>query len=196
MGLVTLLLLVFNTCVTRLNYFVAVTAYPFYFTFSFLIFMCGVLLLVNHYQRGSRWNPVWAGLLFFVSALFYENYVVFILLVALYVFLRHWRRDGITHLWRSATFWRELAPMVLSAVSSLPDLFCSLSALDFDEASGTFKGIALASYRLLLQPQPLGRFSEMPKTSQYEPGGRMGAGQGRTESRGLWACPFGGWSSP
>ncbi|MBR3529011.1 MAG: hypothetical protein IKN84_05045 [Bacteroidales bacterium] len=116
MGLVTLLLLVFNTCVTRLNYFVAVTAYPFYFTFSFLIFMCGVLLLVNHYQRGSRWNPVWAGLLFFVSALFYENYVVFILLVALYVFLRHWRRDGITHLWRSATFWRELAPMVLSAV--------------------------------------------------------------------------------
>ena len=78
--------------------------------------------------------------------------------------------------------------MVLSAVSSLPDLFCSLSALDLDEASGTFKGIALA--------QPLGRFSEMPKTSQYEPGGRMGAGQGLTESRGLWACPFGGWSSP
>lgn len=86
--------------------------------------------------------------------------------------------------------------MVLSAVSSSPNPFCSLSALDFDEASGTFRGIALTSYGLLVQPQPLGRFSEMPKTSQYEPGGRMGAGQGLTESRGLWTCPFGGWSSP
>ena len=88
------------------------------------------------------------------------------------------------------------APMVLSAVSSSPNPFCSLSALDFDEASGTFRGIALTSYGLLVQPQPLGRFSEMPKTSQYEPGGRMGAGQGLTESRGVWTCPFGGWSSP
>lgn len=84
--------------------------------------------------------------------------------------------------------------MVLSAVSSSPDLF-SLSALGSDEASGTFRGIALTSYGLLVQPQPLRRFSEMPKTSQYEPGGRMGARQGLAESRGLWACPFGGWSS-
>lgn len=116
MGLITLLLLVFNTCVTRMSYFIAVTAYPFFFTFSFLIFLCGVLLMVNHYQRGSRWNPVWASLLFFVSALFYENYVVFILLVALYVFLRHLRRDGIARMWSCAAFWRELVPVVLSVI--------------------------------------------------------------------------------
>ena len=88
------------------------------------------------------------------------------------------------------------SPIVLSVFSSAPDLFCSLSALGSDEASATFRVIALASYGLLVQPQPSGRFSEMPKTSQYEPGGRMGAWQGLTESRGLWACPFGVWSSP
>ncbi len=115
-GLMTLLLLVFNTCVTRYGYFIAVTAYPFYFTFSFLIFLCGVLLLVNHYQRGSRWKPVWAALLFFVSALFYENYVVFILLVAFYILLRHWRRDGFGRMWGNSAFWREMVPMVLSVI--------------------------------------------------------------------------------
>ena len=42
-GIMTFLLLIFNTVVTRMVYFIAITAYPFYFTFSFLIFLCGVL---------------------------------------------------------------------------------------------------------------------------------------------------------
>ncbi len=115
-GLMTLLLLVFNTCVTQYKYFIAVTAYPFYFTFSFLIFLCGVLLMVNHYQRGGRWKPLWAGLLFFVASLFYENYLVLTLLVVLYVFLRHLRRDGIGRMWSNTAFWREIVPMALSVV--------------------------------------------------------------------------------
>lgn len=115
-GIMTFLLLIFNTVVTRMVYFIAITAYPFYFTFSFLIFLYGVLLMVNHYQRGSKRNLMWAGVLFFIAALFYENYVVFTLLCALYVFLRHLRRDRITRMWSNASLWREAAPLLLSVV--------------------------------------------------------------------------------
>ena len=116
-GLLTLLLLVFNTCVNKAGYFIAVTSYPFFFSFSFIIFLSGVLLLVNYYQRGGRWQPMWASALFFVSALFYENYLVFILLIAAYIVVRNLRRNGVRRLWTKSSFWRELLPMVIAVVA-------------------------------------------------------------------------------
>ena len=116
LGLLTLLMLVLNTCINKSGNFIAVTAYPFFFTFSFLVFLLGVLQLVNYYQRGGRWRPLWASLLFFAAALFYENYVIFILLVVLYVAVRHLRRDGWSQMWGEKNFWRETTPIALSAI--------------------------------------------------------------------------------
>lgn len=137
-AMMVMLVLVFNTCVTRMSYFIAVTSYPFYFTFSFILFLCGVLLLVKYYQsaRRHKWNPVWAGILFFVAALFYENYLVFIVLVSLYILLRHIRRDGLLHMWSQSSLYREIIPLAVAVVayvaiyvgyrhwveSSMPDL--------------------------------------------------------------------------
>ena len=123
LALLVMLLMVFNTCIAQMNYFIPVTAYPFYFSFSFMVFLCGILMFVNYYQnagehsvRSRRLNPVWGSLLFFVAALFYENFLVFMLLFGIYVFLRHWRRDGFGRLWCNASFYRELVPVVVAMV--------------------------------------------------------------------------------
>ena len=137
-AMMVMLVLVFNTCVTRMSYFIAVTSYPFYFTFSFLLFLCGVILFVSYYQSGHRhkWHPVWAGILFFVAALFYENYLVFIVLMSVYILLRHIRRDGFLHMWKQSSLYCEIIPLVVAVVvyvaiyvgyrhwtaSSMPDL--------------------------------------------------------------------------
>lgn len=109
----TLLFLVFDTAVTAMGYFIAITAYPFFFSFSFMLFLTGVLTFINYYERGGKWRPIVAAVLFFLSALFYENYLVFILLVGIYIFVRHWRRDGFVKLWRNRDFYREVLPVAV-----------------------------------------------------------------------------------
>lgn len=124
LAMLTMLLLVFNTCITRSGLFIAVTAYPFYFSFSFMLFLLGILLYVNYYQKGGmrttrrhRLLPIWGSMLFFVSALFYENYLTFVALVTIYILLRHWRRDGLGFMWRNKALYREVVPPLLAAVT-------------------------------------------------------------------------------
>ena len=119
-ALITLLLLLINTVAAPPNYFIAVASYPFYFTFSLIIFLLGCLMYVNHYQRpeGERrlWRPWVGGLLIFISFLFYETYLIFAMMLGLYVIVRHWRREGLAPMLRKRATYHETLPLLVAAI--------------------------------------------------------------------------------
>lgn len=119
-ALITLLLLLINTVAAPPNYFIAVASYPFYFTFSLIIFLLGCLMYVTYYQRpeGERrlWRPWVGGLLIFISFLFYETYLIFAMMLGLYVLIRHWRREGFAPMLRNRATYHETLPLLIAAV--------------------------------------------------------------------------------
>lgn len=114
LSLLTFLLLVFDTTLT-LNNHIATIAYPFYFTFSIIIFIAALLLYLDYAERGGYWRVIVSALLFLVAYLFYETYLLFALVFGALVVLRHLRRDGV-RLLRSRDFWRETLPYVFTAL--------------------------------------------------------------------------------
>ena len=118
-ALIVLLILLINTVATPPSYFIAVTCYPFYFSFSLIVFLLGCWCYVAHYQHNghpAQWRPWVGGLLIFLSFLFYETYLVFALMLGIYVVVRHWRRDGLRQLLHDRRFYVEAMPLLLAAV--------------------------------------------------------------------------------
>lgn len=115
LGALVLLLLIFNMSV-GLDWFYVPTAYPFYFTFSFVIFLLGVLLYVNYTEKHGTWRILLSAVLFFVTYLFYENYLVFTVIFCLCVLIKHWKKLGLVEMLKSKQFYLELAPYVAVAV--------------------------------------------------------------------------------
>ncbi len=114
-GLMTLLLLIVDTALTPNNH-VPTIAYPFYFSFSIIIFFAALLLYLRYTERGGYWRVLVSSLLFLVAYLFYETYLVFALLFGLVVVIRHWRQSGFVSMLRSRTFWGEVVPYVVTAL--------------------------------------------------------------------------------
>ncbi len=111
LGALTLLLLIFNMSVGG-DHFSIPTAFPFYFTFSLLIFMSGILLFLNYTERNRYWRVLVSALVLFISCLFYENYLIFTLLFCCYILIRNWRRYGFIQTFKSKSFYKELIPYV------------------------------------------------------------------------------------
>ena len=112
LGALTLLLLIFNT---NMGYYIGYnppTAYPFYFPFSFIIFICGIIVFLNYTEKEGYWRVLLSALLLFISYLFYENYLVFTLLFGCYILIRNWRKTGFLALWKSKKFYKEALPFV------------------------------------------------------------------------------------
>lgn len=110
MGALTLLLLIFNT---NMGYYVGFnppTAYPFYFPFSFIIFISGIIIFINYTEEGGYWRVLLSSVLFFISCLFYENYLVFTLLFGCYIIIRNGQRFGFLRLWKNKMFYKEALP--------------------------------------------------------------------------------------
>lgn len=109
LGCLTLLALLFNTAI-GMDWFYPPTAYPFYFAFSFLIFLAGVLLFVNYAKKGGYWRIIVSSAVFFVSYLFYEDYLVFTVLFVCCVIVWRWRKDGFLKMLKSKQVYLELVP--------------------------------------------------------------------------------------
>lgn len=110
LALITMLLLVFNTTVAYFVGYNPPTAYPFYFTFSLIIFISAMLLYNNYTEKGGYWRILTSAVLLFVSLLFYENYIVFIILFLPFIFVRNWKRHGFSGLWKNRLFYMEMIP--------------------------------------------------------------------------------------
>lgn len=116
LGALTLLLLIFNTNMGYYTGFNPPTAYPFYFPFSFIIFICGIIVFLNYTEKNGYWRVLLSALLLFISYLFYENYLVFTLLFGCYLLARNWKKTGFISLWKSKTFYKETVPFAMAVI--------------------------------------------------------------------------------
>lgn len=115
LGLMTLLLLIVDTALTPNNH-VPTIAYPFYFSFSIIIFIGALLLYLRYTERGGWWRVVLSSLLMLAAYLFYETYLIFAIIFGLIVVIRHWKSAGFVGMIRSRVFWSEVVPYVFTAL--------------------------------------------------------------------------------
>ena len=111
LGALTFLLLIFNMSVGYESFSVP-TAFPFYFPFSFFIFLSGILLFILYTEKSGYWRVLVSALLLFISFLFYENYLVFTLLFCGCILIRNWRHSGFINTLKSKSFYREMVPYI------------------------------------------------------------------------------------
>jgi len=109
LGALTFLVLIFNMSVGYESFSIP-TAFPFYFPFSFFIFLSGILLFILYTEKNGYWRVLVSALLLFISYLFYENYLVFTLLFCGYILIRNWRHSGFINALKSKSFYKELVP--------------------------------------------------------------------------------------
>ena len=112
LGALSLLLLVFNTRIGAYSGYSIPIGYPFYFTFSLIVFLGGVLLFINFTEKGKLWRVLLSAGLFFAAFLFYEDYLVFALLFIGFVFVWNWQRLGFSNMWKTKSFYAEVVPYV------------------------------------------------------------------------------------
>lgn len=91
LAVITLLLLFFNTAITPQDYFIPNINYPFYFTFSSIIFMLAVIVYIDYCEQGGRWRIFLSAMLCLLSYLFYETYLLLSLFLFAAIIVRHWR---------------------------------------------------------------------------------------------------------
>ncbi len=116
LGALTLLLLIFNTCVGYYYGYFPPIGYPFFFAFSFIVFVAGLLFFIAYTEKGGLWRSILSAALLFFASLFYENYLVFIALFILIVFIRNWKHFGFKKLWKESSFYAEIIPSVIVIV--------------------------------------------------------------------------------
>ncbi|MBR6131620.1 MAG: hypothetical protein IKQ20_07145 [Bacteroidales bacterium] len=111
LGMLTLLLLIFNTFIGA-NWHYPPTAYPFYFSFSLMVYLCSILLFVNYTEKGGSWRLILSAIVCFIACLFYEDYIIFTILFGCCILVRHWRISGFLPMLKSKQFYKEIIPYV------------------------------------------------------------------------------------
>ena len=114
LSLLVMLLLIFDTTITRNNH-VPTIAYPFYFSFSLILFIGAILIYLNYKEKGGYWRILLSSALFLVTYLFYETYLIFAILFGIVIVIQHWKTNGFTLMLRNRDFWREVLPYIGSA---------------------------------------------------------------------------------
>ena len=111
LGMLTLLLLIFNTFIGA-DWHYPPAAYPFYFSFSLIVYLCSILLFVNYTEKGGSWRLILSAIVCFIACLFYEDYIIFTLLFGCCILVRHWRLSGFLPMLKSKEFYKEILPYV------------------------------------------------------------------------------------
>ncbi len=114
-GMLVYLLLVFDTALTPNNHTPTI-AYPFFFTFSAIVFMFALYIHLRYIERGGSWRLWLSAAVFFIAYLFYETYLIFALIFGLLLLIRHCRHQGLKTALRSREFWREVLPYITTAI--------------------------------------------------------------------------------
>ncbi|HPX76191.1 MAG TPA: hypothetical protein PLW77_06380 [Bacteroidales bacterium] len=99
------------------NYHTAFIAYPFYFTFSFALFISAVLLFIKYTETNKYKFLIFSAIIFFISLLFYETYLLFLLFFCIWLFVRNIKQaGGFKNFFKSRTSYKELVPFVSSGL--------------------------------------------------------------------------------
>lgn len=111
----TLLLLIMNTAITFNNH-IPFIAYPFYFTFSFCLCLISVLLFIKYTETCQYKYIIYSAILFFITLLFYEAYLIMLFFMCLYIFIRSRKNRGKIQTYHNKTFYKEILPFILIGI--------------------------------------------------------------------------------
>jgi len=93
------------------NYHIPFIAYPFYFTFSFALLISAVLLFIKYTETNKYKFLFLSAIIFFVSLLFYETYLLFLFFFCIWLFVRNIKQSGgVKNFFKSKTTYKEIIP--------------------------------------------------------------------------------------
>lgn len=110
-----LLLLVMNTLVT-FNLHIPFIAYPVFFTFSFCLCIISVLLFLKYTETQNYKYVIFSAILFFITMLFYETYLVILSYMCLYIIIRSLKIRTWNGTYKNKLFYKEIIPFVSAGV--------------------------------------------------------------------------------
>lgn len=113
--LATFIVLLFFTPVTP-NLHIPFIAYPFFFCISFGLACLAVIAFLRYTETNQYRHVVISAVLFLITTLFYETYLVFVVLFCLFICIRNLYQHSIKRLWTQRSFYKELTPFVLVAI--------------------------------------------------------------------------------
>ncbi|HPL05149.1 MAG TPA: hypothetical protein PLG05_08225 [Bacteroidales bacterium] len=109
-ALLLFLVLLMATPITA-NYHMPFIAYPFYFTFSFAVLISAVLLFIKYTETNKYKFLILSAIIFFVSLLFYETYLLFLFFFCIWLFVRNIKQSGgVKNFFKSKTTYKEIIP--------------------------------------------------------------------------------------
>lgn len=91
-------------------------AYPCFFTVSFAIFCWALILFVKYTETNRYALVIYSAMLCFVSMLFYENYLIFVLLFGMAILIRNLYKSGIRKTLKTKSLYSELLPIAIAAI--------------------------------------------------------------------------------
>lgn len=116
LALALFLLLIMATPVSQ-NFFLPFIAYPFYFTFSFSILICSLLLFLKYTETNYYKYIIFSAIVLFIAILFYETYLVFLLFICFFIVFRNlYSLGSFQKLFSNKIFYKELIPIISVAV--------------------------------------------------------------------------------
>lgn len=111
LGFLLFILLVVGTSITYNNH-VPTIAYPFYFSFSFTLCICSLLLFIKYCETNKCKFVLWSATVFFITSLFYETYILFLLFFCIFLFFRNIKTFGWKKIWVNQQFYKEIMPYI------------------------------------------------------------------------------------
>lgn len=149
--LIFLLLIAFLTVTP--HYFVPIISYPFFFTFSFSIFLTSILLLLKYNETKRYRYLIFSAILFFASLLFYETYLIFGFFVGCFIIIRNFVEDKKNMLFKTS-FYKEVLPFIGAAAIYIVIYFAYRCNIQTDEefyAGSSFaKNFSIANFFKIL----------------------------------------------
>jgi len=91
--------------------FLPVTAYPFYFSFSFSLLMVALLFLIKYYETTQYHYLIISIILSALVILFYETYLIFLFFICLFIFLKTISILG-KQTFKNKRFYKEIIPFI------------------------------------------------------------------------------------
>ncbi len=155
LSLIVFLFLLSNTMLTSFEAY-PTASYPFYFTFSLILCLTSMLLFFRYRDTGCYGYAIFGGVLYFVTLVFYETYIVFISFFCLYIFIRNVNKYGFKLVWKEKTLYKELLPYLSAIVLYVVLYFgwravvASNSVENFYEGSSFADSFSLSNYCNLL----------------------------------------------
>lgn len=115
LSLILFLMLIVWTQIT-FNHHIPTIAYPFSFSLSFILFLSACLLFIRYTETMRYRMVIYSALLFFVTLLFYENFLLFLGVFGLYILIRNIRIHSLRKVFKTSQLYKEIVPYLLSGL--------------------------------------------------------------------------------